>query len=70
MPPIAPMPPPPNAGLPPPLPLPPQGDNPLTANPFINQRPKEPRSFSVQAAPREELMSSEEADDLLDDLND
>jgi hypothetical protein len=38
-------------------------------NPFITQRPKEPRSYSVQAAPRDELMSSEEADDLLQDLN-
>ncbi|MDP7043485.1 MAG: hypothetical protein QF807_05655 [Candidatus Thalassarchaeaceae archaeon] len=67
-PPMAQVPPPPSAGLPPPLPLPPQGKN-MGQNPFITQRPKEPRSYSVQAAPRDELMSSEEADDLLQDLN-
>ena len=38
-------------------------------NPFNNQTPQEPSSFQVQAAPREELLSSEEANDLLDDLN-
>ena len=62
------LPPPPSAGLPPPLPVP-EPSNMIGQNPFNNQTPQEPSSFPVQAAPREELLSSEEANDLLDDLN-
>ncbi len=66
-PPMAPMPIPPNVGMP--MPPPPMAGAPMNPNPFAPQPQIAPSSFSVKAAPREDLMSTEEASGLLDDLN-
>ena len=66
-PPMAPIPIPPNVGMP--MPPPPMAGAPMNPNPFAPQPQIAPSSFSVKAAPREDLMSTEEASGLLDDLN-
>ena len=51
------------------MPPPPMAGAPMNPNPFAPQPQIAPSSFSVKAAPREDLMSTEEASGLLDDLN-
>jgi hypothetical protein len=52
-----------------PPPPPPPGVSQPAADPFAPRPVKEPTSYSVQAAPREELISTDEALDLLNELS-
>ena len=52
-----------------PPPPPPVGAGQMAPDPFAPQVAKEPSSFEVEAAPREDLISTDEAIDLLNDLS-
>ncbi|MDG1541881.1 MAG: hypothetical protein P8Q39_03465, partial [Candidatus Thalassarchaeaceae archaeon] len=52
-----------------PPPPPPVGAGQMAPDPFAPQVAKEPSSFEVEAAPREEAITPDEAIDLLNDLS-